>query len=213
MLEQRTPDWFNERLGKVTASCVAKVMAKLKSGAPSADRASYHAQLVTERLTGKRTESFMNAAMQRGVDLEPQARAMYSFATGHDVTELAFAPHPTIEMAGASPDGLCGDDGLVEIKCCGAPRHIEMLSGSEPEDRYVKQIQFQLACTGRAWCDLAYFNPDFPEEMQLVVRRLVRDDAAIAEMEAEIVAFLAEVEATVAELTARYTKETFDVAA
>jgi hypothetical protein len=142
--------------------------------------------------------------MQRGIELEPQARAMYSFATGHEVEEMGFAPHPAITMAGASPDGLCGDAGLVEIKCCGPARHIEMLSGSEPEDRYVKQIQFQMACTGRQWCDLAYFSPDFPEEMQLVVRRFDRDDAAIKQMEAEVVAFLAEVDATVADLTARY---------
>jgi putative phage-type endonuclease len=201
---QRTDDWFSDRLGKVTASAVAKVMAKLKSGAPSADRSNYHAQLVTERLTGKPTESFTNAAMQRGIDLEPQARAMYSFATGHDVEEVGFVPHPTIAAAGASPDGLCGDVGLVEIKCCGAARHIEMLTGSEPEDRYLKQIQFQMACTGRDWCDLAYFSPDFPEEMQLVVRRFDRDPALIEAMEAEIVAFLGEVDATVSDLHARY---------
>jgi len=201
---QRTDDWFSDRLGKVTASAVAKVMAKLKSGAPSADRSNYHAQLVTERLTGKPTETFTNAAMQRGIDLEPQARAMYSFATGHDVEEVGFVPHPTIAMAGASPDGLCGDDGLCEIKCCGPARHIEMLTGSEPEDRYLKQIQFQMACTGRDWCDLAYFSPDFPEEMQLVVRRFDRDPALIETMEAEIIAFLGEVDATVADLHARY---------
>ncbi len=204
MIEQRTAEWHEQRLGKVTASAVAKVMAKLKSGAPSADRAGYHAQLVTERLTGKPTESYSNAAMQRGIDLEPQARAMYSFATGHDVEEVGFIQHPGIVMAGASPDGLCGKSGLVEIKCCGAPRHIEMLSGSSPEDRYIKQIQFQMACTGRDWCDLAYFSPDFPEEMQLVVRRFDRDGEAIGAMEAEIDAFLAEVDATVADLTARY---------
>lgn len=204
MAEQRTPEWHEERLGKVTASAVAKVMAKLRSGKPSADRENYHAQLVTERLTGRPTESYTNAAMQRGIDLEPQARAMYAFTTGHDVEETGFVPHPTITMAGASPDGLCGDTGLVEIKCCGAARHIEMLRGSEPEDRYIKQILFQMACTGREWCDLAYFSPDFPEEMQLVVRRFDRDAAAIEEMETEVVAFLSEVEATVADLTARY---------
>lgn len=201
---QRTDDWFNDRLGKVTASCVAKVMAKLKSGAPGADRQNYKAQLVTERLTGKPTESFQNAAMLRGIELEPQARAMYSFATGHDVTEIGFVGHPVIEMAGASPDGLCGSTGLVEIKCCGAARHIEVLTGDNPEDRYIKQIQFQMACTGRDWCDLAYFNPDLPEEMQLKVLRIERDAAAIEEMESEIVAFLAEVDSTVAELRARY---------
>lgn len=204
MSEQRTEEWHQERLGKVTASAVAKVMAKLKNGQPGADRANYHAQLVTERLTGRPTEGFTTAAMQRGIDMEPQARAMYSFVTGHDVTEMGFAQHPAIEMAGASPDGLCGDDGLVEIKCCGAARHIEVLTGSAPEDRYIKQMQFQMACAGRQWCDLAYFNPDLPEEMQLVVIHVPRDAAAIEEMEAEIAKFLAEVDATVSDLRARY---------
>lgn len=207
MMEQRTEDWFTERLGKVTASGVSKVMAKLKSGAPSADRANYAAQLVTERLTGKATEGFQSAAMLRGIELEPQARAMYSFTTGNDVSELGFARHPTIAMAGASPDGLCGDNGLVEIKCCGASRHIEMLTGAEPEGHYIKQVQFQMACTGRQWCDLAYFNPDLPEEMQLVVLHVDRSPELIAEMEAETIAFLAEVDATVANLRARYLKE------
>lgn len=204
MLElQRTDSWFSERLGRVTASAVAKVMP-LKSGKHGAERANYLAQLVTERLTGKPTESFQTAAMARGIELEPQARAMYSFSTGHDVVEVGFVPHPTIEMAGASPDGLCGDDGLVEIKCCGASRHIEILTGSAPEDRYVKQVLFQMACTGRQWCDLAYFNPDLPEEMQLKVIRFERDPEAIEAIETEIVAFLAEVDATVADLRARY---------
>lgn len=200
---QRTDTWFADRLGRVTASCVSKIMP-LKSGKYGTDRANYHAQLVTERLTGRPTEGFQSAAMLRGIEMEPQARAMYSFQSGHDVVEVGFVPHPTIDMAGASPDGLCGSDGLVEIKCCGAARHIEMLSGSEPEDRYVKQVMFQMACTGRQWTDLAYFNPDLPEEMQLVVLHIERDEAAIAQMEAEIVKFLGEVDATVAQLRARY---------
>lgn len=207
MHEQRTDGWHNDRLGKVTASAVSKVMAKLKSGKPSTERANYKAQLVTERLTGRPTEGFVSASMMRGVELEPQARAMYSFATGHDVVETGFVPHPSIIMAGASPDGLCGDRGLVEIKCCMAARHIEMLTGAVPEDHYIKQVMFQMACTGRVWTDLAYFNPDLPEEMQLVVHRIERDDTVIAEMEAEIAAFLGEVDETVAELRSRYMKE------
>jgi putative phage-type endonuclease len=204
MLElQRTDSWFSERLGKVTASAVAKVMP-LKSGKHGAERANYLAQLVTERLTGRATESFQTAAMQRGIELEPQARAMYSFSTGHDVVEVGFVSHPTIAMAGASPDGLCGEDGLVEIKCCEAKRHIEILTGSEPEERYVRQCLFQMACTGREWCDLAYFNPDLPEEMQLALFRIERDAEAIETMEAEVVKFLAEVDATVADLRERY---------
>jgi putative phage-type endonuclease len=196
---QRTESWFGERLGKVTASRVADVLAKTKSG-PSASRANYAAELVAERLTGRRAEGFTSAAMQRGTDLEPLARDAYSFISGHTVIETGFVVHPAIAMTGASPDGLIGDDGLVEIKCCGAARHIAVLKGDPAEDRYVKQMLWQMACTGRQWCDLAYYNPDLPVELQLKVIRIDRDDAAIAAMEAEISAFLAEVAADVAYL-------------
>jgi len=196
---QRTEEWFGERLGKVTASRVADVLAKTKSG-PSASRANYAAELVAERLTGRRAEGFTSAAMQRGTDLEPLAREAYSFVSGNTVVETGFVPHPVIAMTGASPDGLIGDDGLVEIKCCGAARHIAVLKGDPAEDRYVKQMLWQMACTGRQWCDLAYYNPDLPVELQLKVIRIDRDDAAIEEMEAEITAFLAEVAADVAYL-------------
>jgi putative phage-type endonuclease len=196
---QRTEDWFSERLGKVTASRVADVLAKTKSG-PSASRANYAAELVAERLTGRRAESFTSAAMQRGTDLEPAARDAYVFVSGNKVTETGFVVHPTIAMSGASPDGLVDEDGLVEIKCCGAARHIAVLKGDAAEDRYVKQILWQLASTGRQWCDLAYYNPDLPFELQMKVIRIDRDDAAIEAMEAEVTAFLAEVEADVAYL-------------
>jgi len=194
---QRTEDWFGERLGKVTASRVADIMAKTKGGY-STSRANYAAELIAERLTGRRAEGFTSAAMQRGTDLEPIARDAYSFLTGHAVTETGFVPHPVIEMTGASPDGLIADDGLVEIKCCGAARHIAVLKGDPAEDRYVKQMLWQMACTARQWCDLAYYNPDLPVELQLKVIRVNRDDAQITAMEAEIREFLAEVARDVA---------------
>jgi len=206
MMEQRSDDWFSIRLGKVTASRVADVLAKTKSG-PSASRANYSAELVAERLTGKRAEGFTNAAMQRGTDLEPVARDAYSFITGHDVVEESFVGHPSIANAGCSPDGLIGDDGLVEIKCVGQSKHIDLLRGGKPDDRYVKQVMWQLACTGRRWCDLAYYDDRFPVEMQMHVVRIDRDDNMIADMEREVSAFLAEIDATVAELSARYMKE------
>lgn len=196
---QGSDEWKRLRLGKVTASRVADVLAKTKSG-PSASRANYAAELVAERLTGRRAEGFTSPAMQRGTNLEPLAREAYSFVTGHTVTETGFVPHPVIEMTGASPDGMIGDDGLVEIKCCGAARHIAVLKGDPAEDRYVKQMLWQMACTGRQWCDLAYYNPDLPVELQLKVIRIPRDAAAIEAMEADISAFLAEVAADVAYL-------------
>lgn len=200
---QGSPEWFAARLGRVTASRVADVVAKTKSG-PSASRANYLAQLVAERLSGEAQESFSSAAMQWGTDMEPEARLAYVFRTDALVEEVGFVPHPLIEMAGASPDGLVGADGLVEIKCPNTAMHIDTLVGRAVPGKYVTQIQWQLACTGRAWCDFVSFDPRMPEEMRLFVQRVERDDARIAELEGEVIAFLADLDATVASLTALY---------
>lgn len=205
-MDQRTDEWFAARLGKVTASCIGKVMARTKTGY-GADRGNYLAQLVTERLTGTPTDGFSNAAMQWGTDTEPQARAAYSFIVGSDVVEIGFVPHPTIAMSGASPDGLIADDGLVEIKCPNSATHITTLRGGGIDRKYLLQMQWQIACTGRAWCDFASFDPRLPLEMQLHVERVDRDADLIAEIENEVTAFLAEVDATVADLRARYMRE------
>jgi putative phage-type endonuclease len=206
-LVQGTPEWLAARCGSLGASSMGDALARTKTGW-GASRANLKARLVTERITGQPVEMFVNAAMQRGTDLEPQARAMYSLHTGHDVAEVGIVLHPSIPHTHCSPDGLIADDGMVEIKCCGAARHIELLTDSLPEDRYVKQCLWQMACTGRQWVDLAYFHPDLPSAMQLVIHRIERDDAVIAEMEKGVADFLAEVAATVAELEARYmTKE------
>lgn len=205
-LVQGTPEWLAARAGSLGASQIGDALAKTKSGW-GASRANVKARLVTERITGSPVETFSNAAMQRGTELEPQARAMYGFVTGHDVAEVGIVLHPTIKGTHSSPDGLCGEDGLVELKCCGAARHIELLTGSPPEDRYIKQCHWQMACTGREWADLAYFHPDFPGEMQLHIQRIERDADLIAELEGEVSKFLAEVDETVAELRARYLAE------
>lgn len=205
-MQQRSDDWFAARLGKVTASRIADVTAKTKTGW-GAGRANYKAQLVAERLTGQRQESFTNAAMQHGIDTEEQARIAYAFLEGQNVVEEAFVIHPTILDAGASPDGLVGDVGLVEIKCPNTAAHIETLKGSTVPGKYIGQMQWQLACTGRSWCDFVSFDPRMPEEMQLFVQRVHRDDALIAELETLVREFLAEVEADVAELTRIYRRE------
>lgn len=205
-LIQGTPEWLAARCGSLGASSMGDALAKTKTGWGSS-RANLKARIVTERITGQPVEMFVNAAMQRGTELEPQARAMYSFHSGHDVTEIGIVLHPTIKHSHCSPDGLIGEDGMVEIKCCGAARHIEMLTDSPPEDRYIKQCIWQMACTGRKWVDLAYFHPDLPEAMQLVIHRIERDDTVITEMENEVRAFLAEVAETVSELEDRYMKE------
>lgn len=202
---QGSPEWLALRAGKVTASRVADVIAKTKSG-PAASRANYMAELVAERLTGTATEGFTSAAMQHGKDTEPQARAAYEFARGVDVAELAFAAHPTIENAGASPDGMVGDDGLIEIKCPNTATHIDTLLGGSIPDKYIVQMQWQMACTGRQWCDFVSFDPRLPESMALYIQRVPRDDARITQLEVEVVTFLVEVAHTVQSLRAKYQK-------
>jgi len=205
MIEQGTPEWLAERLGKATASRISDIMAKTKSG-PSASRQNYAAELIAERLTGNGGDFYINAAMQRGTDLEPDARDAYSFESGNTVVQVGFIPHPTITMSGASPDGLVGDVGLVEIKCPGTAKHIATLTGGSIDGKYVNQMQWQMACTGRSWCDFVSYDPRLPVEMQLATRRVHRDDEMIAEMEREVVAFLAEVDGLIATLTTQFRK-------
>lgn len=205
-MEQRTDEWFRARLGKVTASKVADVVAKTKSGY-SASRANYMAQLVAERLTGQPGESFSNAAMQWGVDNEADARTAYCFHADVDVSEIAFVDHPTIAMTGASPDGLIGLDGLVEIKCPNTATHLDTLIGQKVPAKYVTQMQWQMACTERQWCDFASYDPRLPEAMRLFVQRVPRDDALIAELESEVRAFLNELDSKIESLNTIYGKK------
>ena len=196
---QGSNDWFQIRMGKVTASRVADVIAKTKTGY-STSRDNYMAQLVVERLTFTKQESYTNAAMQWGTDTEPFARAAYEAAQGVMVEEVGFVRHPTIEWAGASPDGLVADDGCIEIKCPNTLTMIETLLSQKVPGKYFTQMQFQLACTKRKWCDYVVFDPRMPAKAQLFVKRVDRDDTYIAEIEAEIVKFLAEVQSQVNQL-------------
>ena len=193
MMDQGTEEWFTIRIGKVTASRVADVIAKTKTGY-SATRDNYMAQLVCERLTGQKGESFSNAAMQHGTETEPLARLSYEVTQNVLVDEVGFVPHPSIEMAGASPDGLVGDDGLLEIKCPNTATHIETLLSQTVPGKYNTQMQFQMACTGRQWCDFVSFDNRLPAELQLFVKRVPRDEVFIRLIEAEIVQFLAELD-------------------
>lgn len=193
MIEQGTPEWFAARLGRVTASRVSDVVAKTKSGW-GASRANYMADLIAERLTGVAVEGFKSAAMQWGSDVESQARAEYEFFRDVEIAAVGFVVHPTIAMAGASPDGLVGDDGLIEVKCPLTKTHIDTLLGSSVDGTYVKQMQFQMACTGRQWCDFVSFDPRMPEDLRLFVKRIPRDAETITGIEKEVVTFLAEVD-------------------
>jgi putative phage-type endonuclease len=200
---QGSPEWKALRCGRVTASRVADVVAKTKTGY-SASRANYLAQLIAERLTGTPAETYINAAMQHGVDTEPEARAAYEFYQGVAVDQVAFVPHPRIDQAGASPDGLVGEDGLVEIKCPNTATHLETLLGQAVPAKYADQMQFQMACTGRQWCDFVSYDPRMPEHMRLFVRRVARDEARIAHLETEITSFLRDLTTKLTELNAIY---------
>lgn len=206
MMEQRSADWHQHRLGRVTASRIADLMAQTKTG-PGAARKNYAADLIAERLTGEARDGFTNAAMQWGTEIEPQARVAYEFMTDASVQEIGFIDHPTILMAGCSPDGLVGEDGMVEIKCPNTATHIDTLLTGAIEGKYLKQMQFQMASAGRLWCDFVSFDPRLPAEMQLFVKRVERDAAVILEIEGAVIEFLAEVDATVSALRARYMQE------
>ena len=206
MMEQRSDEWFAARCGKVTASALYKVMAKTKTGW-GADRTNYAAQLVTERLTGRPADSFTNAAMQWGIDTEAQARMAYAFHADENPVEIGFLDHPRIAWSGASPDGLVGLDGMIEIKCPNTATHIATLDGAPIDRKYLYQMQWQMACAERDWCDFVSFDPRLPPAMQLHTRRVERDDELLGELETAVTEFLAEVAETVARLEARYMKE------
>lgn len=211
-MKQGTPEWLEARCGMVTASRIADVMAKGRNGKPGAGRANYLAEKVAEHLTGISQESMRTTApMQWGINHEDEARRTYGFITGSEIEEIGFVIHPTITRSGASirptitrsgasPDGLVGKNGLVEIKCPNTATHIATVIRGVNIEKYTKQIQWQLACTERRWCDFISYDPRLPFEMSLFVKRIMRDDAVIAELEKEVKEFLNEVDRTIHEL-------------
>lgn len=198
-MEQRTPAWHAARLGKVTASRVADIIAKTKTGY-STSRANYMAELVCERLTGVGGDFYQSAAMLWGTEKEPMARSAYEASVGALVIEVGFVPHNAIAMSGASPDGLVDDDGLVEIKCPNTSTHIDTILADAAPAKYVTQMQWQMACTGRKWCDFVSFDPRLPEQMQLFIKRVQRDEAMIDQLEWEVTSFLNEIESKITQL-------------
>jgi len=200
--EQGTDAWRSARAGRATASRFADVMATVKSG-EAADRRNYRAQLVCEALTGKPMDAFATPAMRTGIEREPIARARYEAETGVIVERCGFFTIDGVR-AGASPDGLIGVDGVLEIKCPNAATHIDYLRlpAGKPPRAYVWQIQGEMLATGRAWCDFVSYHPDFPEPLQLTIRRVLRDDDAIARLVDELKRFIADVDAEVSELQA-----------
>lgn len=199
-MEQRSEEWFAQRRGKVTASKIGDILATIRNGNWAASRKNYAAQLVTERLTGKDPEPFTNEYIEWGIEQEAPAREAYTKATGNAVQEVGFIDHPRIASAGASPDGFVGDDGLIEIKCPTTANQIERLLGADIPEEYRLQMLWQMACTGRKWCDFVSYNPRLPEDMQLFIKRFERDDKEIKHVENEVEIFLNEVADTVSAL-------------
>lgn len=202
-IAQRSPEWYAARAGKVTASRIADLMARTRSGW-GASRQNYMAELIVERLTGHPADTYQSAAMRWGIETEPQARDAYAFFSDIDVVQVGFVDHPRIAMSGASPDGLVGADGLAEFKCPNTNTHIDtLLSGVIPE-KYVLQMQWQIACTGRKWCDYVSFDPRMPEHMRYFCQRVSRNDKLIENLESEVSLFQSEIAQKIAALHTKY---------
>lgn len=200
-MSQRDPEWFAARAGRFTASRFADLMATTKSG-PSTSRKNLIVQVAIERITGTTEDSYTNAAMQRGIDLEPEARMMYELTTGNIVEEVDFIQHPSLSFVGVSPDGLIGDDGMMEIKCPSAmSKHLDALRNGAHAVEYKWQIQGQLWVAEREWNDAVSYDPRFPEGKRLAIKRVWRDEKMIEQLEAECIAANEEVEQIVKELS------------
>lgn len=190
--EQRTPEWFEARLGRPTASRFGDIMAKTRSGY-SASRKNYRAELVIQRLTQQIPENYQNSAMEWGVENEPVARLQYELESGNTVEDTSLWLHDDIE-AGASPDGLIGSDGCLEIKCPNTATHLETLRTGKIPRQYFAQVQGQMWVTDRKWCDFVSFDPRLPANAQLFITRVERDETYIKDLEYELRSFLKEVE-------------------
>lgn len=202
-MEQGSPEWHQTRVGKITASKMAALMARTKSG-PAASRKNMIAQLAIERLTGQEVENFKNDSMRHGNETEPMARMEYEMQTGNTVTQIAFVDHPEIQMVGCSPDGLVGDDGLVEIKCPTAmDRHMKTIMKEDFGSEYRWQRQHQLFVTGRDWVDAVSYDKRYPPHLQLSTKRFFKNAEDHERIAAEIVKANMEIDEIVASLKAR----------
>jgi predicted phage-related endonuclease len=201
---QGSDEWRQARCGSIGASDAPKVMRRIKSGGYSADRETLLTTKVLERLTGVPVEIPRSFAMLQGTEREPEARMTYALVKGVEVEEIALVPHPFIKGAHCSPDGLVGNDGLLEVKCPQPPAHLDLLLNGQISNDYTVQMQWQLCCTGRAWVDFVSYSSDFPGPMQLFIKRVRRDQTLIAELEREIATFIKEIDRKVTELSRRY---------
>ncbi|WP_074380606.1 lambda exonuclease family protein [Bartonella doshiae] len=205
-MEQRTAEWFQARLGKVTASNVYNIISKTAKGLPTSKYEDYKIKLMTERLTGETSQSYTTSAMQWGIEHEDDALKEYAFIYDTEVTRCGFIQHPTMEMAGASPDGFVGEDGLVEIKCPQSANHLRFFMDGNIKPEYIAQIQFQMACTGRKWCHFISYNPNFvgrSTRLRMKIKRILRDEKHIEEINKAVETFLAEIDQDMKQILAR----------
>ena len=189
---QGSEEWHKARLGKVTASRLKDVMAKTKSG-PSSSRKNYMMELLCQRLSGNKKEGFNSSSMQRGTELEPTARKAYSFISNNDVVECSLIDHPTIIGFAASPDGLVGDSGLIEIKCPNTATHVEFLKHGKPKREYILQMHAQMLCTDRKWCDFVSYD-DRLEGLEYKCVRVEYDAELGREILKEVASFLVDLD-------------------
>lgn len=197
-VDQQTPEWLLMRTGMVTASRVADVIKKRKNGENELKkRADYRTEVISEILTGRAAEHYVTPAMEWGIEHEAEARATYELRLDREVTPVGFAIHDRIPRFGASPDGLIGEDGCVEFKCPTTATHIEwMIAGVVPEE-HKPQMDAEMSCANRKWCDFVSFDPRLPKKLQMFVRPYLRDEVRIAAMEEEVLKFLEEIIATI----------------
>lgn len=199
MMEQGSAEWFEARRGFLGASAINDARSVIKSG-EAASRRNLRAKIIAERLTGVCEEGYTNAAMQWGIDNEPVARAMYETTIGQDVDQCGFILHPTLKMTGASPDGLIGNEGLIEIKCPNTATHIDYLLAGVVPAQYKNQMLWQMECTGRNWCDFVSYDPRMPENMQMFCIRFERDDEELDKIRDDVIKFLIEVNEVIEKL-------------
>lgn len=190
-VDQRSPEWFSVRLGRLTGSCVAEAFAKTKSGAESAGRRNVRVRLTLERLTSQSQEiGWHSLDMDRGIELEAEACAAYESETGILVQSVGFIAHDEL-MAGCSPDGLTLAGG-IEVKCPKAATHLDYLRGGLPNEYFLQSVH-GLWLTGRDWWDFISYHPAFPEPLRLKISRIHAKDVDLKAHELNVRLFLDEV--------------------
>jgi putative phage-type endonuclease len=203
--EQGTAQWLEIRRGRITASRIVDVLNQLKRGGEGADRRNYRIELISERLSGRSEPHYVSPEMDWGSECEPFARAAYEIAQEVIVDTAGFVMHPTYDFAGSSPDGLVGEDGLIEIKCPKTTTHTKWLMAGEVPEEHQAQMLWNMVCCERQWCDFISFDPRMPDGLKIFIVRMERDDSRILDIESEVQRFQDEVEHYASDLRKKVT--------